>query len=115
MQRILLATAILLQAAGARAADVAPMNGLQQNFRTGASALVYYTEETDGYHVVATVQSEDPEAATVFRFVTVLTPGQTAKLSVPHALGEAADAIVIRRIGDRLTVDQDLTVASVGQ
>jgi hypothetical protein len=113
MKPILLATAILLQAAGAHAGEVVPMAASVHSFRTGASVLIYFTKETDGYHVVATVQSDDTEAMTVFRFTTVLAPGQTAKISVPHAPGEAADAIVIRRIGDRLTVDPDDTVASV--
>ena len=113
MKRILLATAILLQAADAHAAEVAPMAASEHSFRTGASVLVYFTKEMDGYHVVATVQSDDTEAMTVFRFTTVLAPGQTAKISVPHAPGEAADAIVIRRVGDRLTVDPDGAVASV--
>jgi len=115
MKRILLATAFLLHAAGAHATEVPPMTGLEQTFRTGASALIYYTRETDGYHVVATVQSDATEAVTVFRFTTVLAPGQTAKVSVPHPLGEAADALMIRRIGDRLTVDQDGTVTIAGQ
>ncbi len=113
MKRIMLATAILLHAAGARTAEVAPMAASEHSFRTGASVLVYFTEETDGYHVVATVQSDETEAMTVFRFTTVLAPGQTAKISVPHAPGEEADAIVIRRVGDRLTVDPDDAVASV--
>jgi hypothetical protein len=121
MKRILFATAILLPAAmllpdiGARAAEVAPMAGFERTFRTGASALIYFTPETDGYHVVATVQSDDTEAMTVFRFTAVLAPGQTTEVSVPHGLGEKPDAIVIRRIGDRLTVDEPVTVASAGR
>ena len=56
----------------ARAAELAPMVGLEKNFRTGASALIYYTEGVDGDHVVTTVQSDDTKSMKIFRFISIL-------------------------------------------
>jgi hypothetical protein len=111
MKRILFATAMLLPAIGARAADVAPMAGFERTFRTGASALIYFTPGPDGYRVVTTVQSDDAEAPTVLRFIAILAAGQTTEVSVPQGPGQAPDAIVIRRVGDRLVVEEPVTVA----
>ena len=95
-----------------RAAELAPMVGLEKNFRTGASALIYYTEGVDGDHVVTTVQSDDTRSMKIFRFISILAPGQTAEISVPHELGQTADTIVIRRVGNRLLVEDDVEIAS---
>jgi hypothetical protein len=99
----------------ARAAELAPMVGLEKNFRTGASALIYYTEGVDGDNVVTTVQSDDTESMKIFRFISILAPGQTAEISVPHELGQTADTIVIRRVGNRLLVEDGVVVASTKQ
>ena len=99
----------------ARAAELAPMVGLEKNFRTGASALIYYTEGADGDHVVSTVQSDDTESMKIFRFISILAPGQTAEISVPHELGQTPDTIVIRRVGNRLLVEDDVEIASTEQ
>ena len=111
MRAILFATAILLPAA-ASAGELAPLVGLQKTLRNGAAALIYFTPETDGYRVVATMQSDLTETAKVFRFTTTLAPGQSAEISVPHAAGEPADVILVRRTGDRLLVDDAVKVAS---
>ena len=95
-----------------RAAELAPMVGFEKNFRTGASALIYYTEGADSDHVVTTVQSDDTESMKIFRFISILAPGQTAEISVPHELGQAADTIVIRRVGNRLLVEDDVEAAN---
>ena len=95
----------------ANAADLEPMAGFQKHFRTGASAMIYYTARSDGYHVVTPVQSDDTEAMQVFRFTAVLAPGQNTMVSVPHVLGATDDAIVVSRVGDRLTVDDAVKLA----
>lgn len=117
MKTMILAAALLLPLANgaARAAELEPMAGLQKTFRTGASALIYFTDEPDGYHVVTTVQTDDTESMKVFRFTSILAPGQRAEISVPNSTGEAGDAIVISRIGNRLNVDDSIKVASEGQ
>jgi hypothetical protein len=112
-----LAAAIMLPVftIAASAAELEPMVGLEKNFRTGASALIYYTEGVDGDRVVTTVQSDDSESMRVFRFISTLAPGQTAEISVPHELGQTADTIVIHRVGNRLLVEDGVEVASAGQ
>jgi hypothetical protein len=116
MIRGLLVVAILLPVptTSAHADELKPMAGLEKNFRSGASALIYFTEQADGDHVVTTVQSDDTEAMKVFRFVSILEPGQTAEISVPHEVGQAADVIVIRRVGNQLFVEDGLQVATTG-
>jgi hypothetical protein len=116
MKTMMFAAALLIPFAGSggvRAAELEPMQGLQKNFRSGASALVYFTDEADGYHVVTTLQCDDTETAKVFRFTSVLAPGERSEISVPHALGEPADAIVISRVGNRLMVDDAAKVSIV--
>ena len=63
MNKSLLVGVITLAIAtiSARAGELAPMVGLEKNFRTGASALIYYTEGADGDRIVSTVQSDDTE------------------------------------------------------
>jgi len=115
MKRLMLATALVLPAATAGAGELAPMAGLHHSFRGGASALIYFTPETDGYHVVATVQTDNSEAMKIFRFTAILAAGQSAEVSVPHEAGTAADVIVIKRTGDNLSVEDGVIVANAGQ
>ncbi len=88
----------------ARAAEVAPEQGFRGDFRSGASVLVYYTPEKDGFHVVATIQSDDSEHQSVMRVSAVLLPGQSTVLSVPAAAGAQEDSVRITRRGDVLVV-----------
>ncbi len=58
-----------------------------------ASAITYWVSETDGWHVVTTVdsvigQDGGAEKHVVVRFSSVLLPGQSQLISVPFALGE---------------------------
>ena len=115
MKAILLATAMLLPAAAASAGELAPMVALQRTLHSGASALIYFTPEADGYRDVTTMQSDATEGATVLRFTATLAPGQSTEISVPRAAGEQAEAIVIRRAGDRLLVDDVMKLASAAQ
>jgi hypothetical protein len=114
MRTMLLAAVAMIPIATAvaHATDLRAMQALREDFRTGASALIYFTAEADGYHVVATVQSDDSEATVIFRFATVLAVGQTAEISVPHAPGEAPEAFLISRNEDRLVIGEPVTVAS---
>ena len=112
MNRSLLVAVIMLPllTISPRAAELTPMVGFEKNFQTGASALIYYTEGADGDRVVTTVQSDDTESMKIFRFISILAPGQTAEISVPHELGQIADTIVIRRVGNRVLVEDDAEV-----
>jgi hypothetical protein len=114
MRKMLLAAIAMLPIATAvaHATDLRAMQALREDFRNGASALIYFTAEADGYHVVATVQSDDSEATVIFRFVTVLAVGQTAEISVPHGPGEAPEAFLISRVDDKLVVGEPVTLVS---
>jgi hypothetical protein len=103
---ILLTAALKLFATTALAADTSqdlrPLQGTRAEFNNGASVLVYYTAERDGFHVVATVASDDTPAQKVFRFTTVLADGQSTSISVRHDAGEPDDSVTLAHAGDRL-------------
>src|SRR5229473_2571415 len=69
-----------------------------------ASAITYWVSESDGWHVVTTVdtaieQNGDAEKHAVVRFSSVLLPGQSQLISVPFAIGERQQVLRIRRLG----------------
>jgi hypothetical protein len=97
------ALAVLLPLA-AHAADLKPAQGYRHNFRNGAAVTVFYTPEPDGYHVVATIQSDDSEHQAVSRVISILAPGQSTTVSVPTAPGTPEDVVAIARVGDTITV-----------
>ena len=73
-----------------------------------ASAITYWVSESDGWHVVTTVdirlgqdQDTDTRKQSVVRFSAVLLPGQLQRISVPVAIGERQQVLCIRRLGDR--------------
>jgi hypothetical protein len=70
---------------------------------TNASAITYWVSESDGWHVVTTVdiafaQEGDAEKHAVVRFSSVLLPGQSQLISVPVALGKQQQVLWIRRL-----------------
>ena len=67
-------------------------------------ALVSYTDEPDGLHVVVTTQLGAKEKAVVERFEAVLAAGQSAAVSIPRAAGEAPARIVLSNAGGRLDI-----------
>jgi hypothetical protein len=74
-----------------------------------ASATTYWVNESDGWHVVTTVdigfdRDTDAEKQSVVRFSAVLLPGQSQRISVPSAIGERQQVLCVRRLGDRLEV-----------
>jgi hypothetical protein len=74
-----------------------------------ASAITYWVSESDGWHVVTTVdtvieQNGDAEKHAVVRFSSVLLPGQSQLISVPFAIGERQQGLRIRRLGDQIEV-----------
>jgi hypothetical protein len=76
---------------------------------TGTSIITYWVSQSDGWHVVTTVDVVfDPdgnaEKHAVVRFSAVLLPGQSQLISVPVAIGEPQKVLRIRRIGDRIEV-----------
>jgi hypothetical protein len=74
-----------------------------------ASAITYWVSESDGWHVVTTVDTVisrdgDVEQHAVVRFSSVLLPGQSQLISVPFAIGEQQQVLRIRRLGDQIEV-----------
>src|SRR5258708_17513916 len=63
-----------------------------------ASAITYWVSESDGWHVVTTVDTVigrdgDAEKHAVVRFSSALLPGQSQLISVPFAQGEQHQAL----------------------
>jgi hypothetical protein len=104
--KTLLATAVLAIAGvvTVHAADLAPVTGHWTKLGEHSSALVYYIDEPDGFHVVVTTQQGAREKAAVARFETVLAAGQSAAVSVPRAAGEAPARIVLSNAGSHLHI-----------
>jgi hypothetical protein len=74
-----------------------------------ASAITYWVSESDGWHVVTTVdtvieQNGDAKKHAVVRFSSVLLPGQSQLISVPFAIGERQQVLRVRRLGDQIEV-----------
>ena len=104
--RILLAAAAfaVAGAATAQAADIAPVTGHWTKLGADRSALVYYIDKPDGFHVVVTTQQGRTSRAAVERFETVLAAGQSAAISIPRGAGEAPTRIVLSNAGGHLHV-----------
>ena len=87
--KTLLATAALAIAGvvTVQAADIAPVTGHWTKLSAHFSALVYYIDEPDGFHVVVTTQQGAKDKAAVERFETVLAAGHRPRFPfrVPRA------------------------------
>jgi len=106
--KTLLAAAALIVAGvtTAQAADIAPVTAHWTKLGKDFSALVYYIDEPDGFHVAVTTQQGAREKAVVARFETVLATGQSAAVSVPRAAGEAPARVVLSNAGDHLHITE---------
>jgi hypothetical protein len=74
-----------------------------------ASATTYWVAESDGWHVVTTIdivlgRSDIADHHAVARYSAVLFPGQVQVISVPYALGEQQQVLRVRRIDDRIEI-----------
>ena len=70
----------------------------------GVSGVAYYTNEKDGYRVVATLAAD--ENAMPVRFAATLLPGQKTVLSVPREQGLDPIWVEISRIGSRVVISK---------
>ena len=104
--KVLAATAALAIAGvvTVQAADIAPVTGHWTKLGARSSALVYYIDEPDGFHVVVTTQQGARDKAAVERFETVLATGQSAAVSIPRAAGEAPARVVFSNAGGHLHI-----------
>jgi hypothetical protein len=89
-----------------QAADIAPVTGHWTKLGEHFSALVYYVDKPDGFHVVVTTEQGAKEKAAVARFETVLAAGQSAAVSIPRASGEATARVVFSNAGSHLHITE---------
>ena len=68
----------------------------------GFRGVVYYTSETSGYHVIATIA--EGENGLPVRFEATLLDGQKVTVSVPGKLGEHGHSIEMMRSNSKLIV-----------
>jgi ABC-type glycerol-3-phosphate transport system substrate-binding protein len=114
MRTLLAAGAFVVAGAvTAQAADITPVTGHWTKLGADYSALVYYIDEPDGFHVVVTTQQGRTSRAAVERFETVLAAGQSAAVSIPRGAGEAPARIVLSNAGDHLHIAEPIAAASV--
>ena len=78
--------------ATAEAADISETTGHWMKLDADCSALVYYIDEPDGFHVVVTTQQGLTDQAAVARFETVLAAGAIGCGLDPTRRGRAAGA-----------------------
>jgi hypothetical protein len=97
----LLALAAILSASAAQAGEIKPL-AAQSVVLEDASGVVYYTNEAEGFRVVATMSAV--EGAAPVRFVATLADGQAVTVSIPAEAGKAPRELEISRDGDVLTV-----------
>ena len=90
----LTALALLGSPSFAHADGIQPIEGRSIDLGT-FSGIAYYTVESDGLHVVATL--DDSRGGTPVRFEATLAPGQRVVLSTPGGQGWAAHTIEITR------------------
>lgn len=90
--------------ATAQAADIGPVIGHWTKLGADCSALTYYIDEPDGFHVVVTTQQGPTDRAAVERFETVLAAGQSAAVSIPRGAGEASARIMLSNAGNHLHI-----------
>ena len=84
----------------ARAGELSPYRG--QRIDLGAvNGVAYYTVETRGYRVVATLADADSKPV---RFEAVLAPGQSMVLSSPAVAGGQPARVEIVRADDKVVV-----------
>jgi len=87
-----------------QAADIAPITAHWTKLGERFSALVYYIDKPDGFHVVVTTQQGMREKPSIARLETVLAAGQSAAVSIPRAAGEAPEQIVLSNAGGHLHI-----------
>jgi hypothetical protein len=93
------------------ASTVREGQGVTTELSGNASAITYWVNEADGWHVVTTVdtvtgQNGETEEHAVVRSASVLLPGQSQLISVPFAVGERQQVLRIRRLGDQIEIER---------
>jgi len=108
MVAFLASTALELRAADSKN-GVREEQAVVTELGPNASATTYWVAESDGWHVVTTIdivlgRGDVADQHAVARFSAVLFPGQMQVISVPYALGEQQQVLRVRRIDDRIEI-----------
>ncbi len=108
-----LAAALMAGVAGsANAAEprgaVPQLAGISTDLGHNASALTYWVDEADGFHVVTTIDTVVGSGAVpeqsrhaVVRFSALILPGESQVISVPGPVGSQPQALRIRRLANQ--------------
>lgn len=79
--------------------------GVTTDLGSNASALTYWMDEADSFHVVTTIDTivggtavPEPDRHAIVRFSALILPGQSQVISVPGLAGSQTQALRIRRL-----------------
>src|SRR5262245_27541246 len=103
MERSLLVAAICVIANPVHASEVGEIQAASIDLDQ-FKGIVYYTSQSDGYRVVATIS--EGEGGLPVRFEATLRDGQKMTISVPGRLGEPIHAVEMTRLHSKLTVSK---------
>ncbi|NGN44637.1 hypothetical protein G6N74_26610 [Mesorhizobium sp. CGMCC 1.15528] len=98
-----------LAASSAHAGELSAMAGESIHIG-GLHGVFYYTDENDGYRVIATIA--EGEAGVPVRFAATLAEGQSATISVPGKFGGPGQSFEMSRSGDKLVVTRAGSVSN---
>ena len=95
------------------ASELAPLAGASYKLGT-QNVSIYYTVDGDAYEVVTTIAPEYGTSGAPIRFVSLLRPGQTEKISVGSFDGAVAGATLeLVHNGDLLSVTEKVQTAQL--
>jgi hypothetical protein len=104
------AGAALLGAGAASAQELREGQSAVTQLAPNASAVTYFVDRPDGFHVIVTVKPEHDAAADALhqppalRFTSRIVPGQTIDVSMPDASGPSDTVMEITRRADGIAV-----------
>ena len=107
MRKYISLAALWLAATPAVAGELKALDGVSINVGT-YRGVVFFTDEQDGYRVVATIA--DGETGLPVRFEATLKASQKLSISVPGKVGEQSHLIVISRTAAGLVIEPPPTL-----
>jgi hypothetical protein len=103
--------AALVAASPASATELREGQPAVTQLAANASAVTYFVDRPDGYHVIVTVRTDHNAGADALhqppaiRFSSRILEGQTIDLSMPEAAGPADTVLEITRRAERIAVE----------
>ena len=108
MNKYFALAALIFSLSPAYAGEVAEFQAASINLEP-FQGIIYYTNGSDGYHIVATIA--EGETGLPVRFEATLAEAQKVTISVPGKVGEKGRSFEISRAGGKLTVLQPQLVS----